>query len=102
MLEEEKVTEAPPPSDGGGMMRNVLLAIAGLYVLGSLYLMFDMHGRIAKMEAKQEAAAVEAVKQAKMNDRLLATTEALGDKLGMTQKELAARTAELQRSQKQA
>jgi hypothetical protein len=102
MLEEEEVTEAPRPSEGGGTMRNILLAIAGLYVLGSLYAMFDMHGRIVKMETKQEAAAAEAVTQAKMNDRLLATTEALGDKLGMTEKELAARTAELQRSQKQA
>ncbi len=82
-------------------MRNVLLAIAGLYVLGSLYAMFDMHGRLSRMEAKQEAAAAEAVKQAKVNDRLLATTDALGGKLGMTQKELAARTAELQRQQKQ-
>ena len=81
-------------------MRNVLLAIAGLYVLGSLYAMFDMHGRIWRTEAKQEAAAAEAVKQAKVNDRLLATTEALGAKLGMTEKDLAARTAELQRQQK--
>jgi hypothetical protein len=101
MSEEEEMSEAPS-SGGGSLMRNVLLAIAGLYVLGSLYAMFGMHGRIAKLEAQQEAAVVEAAKQAKMNDRLLATTEALGDKLGMTEKDLAARTAELQRQQKQA
>ena len=81
-------------------MRNVLLAIAGLYVLGSLYAMFDMHGRMSRMEAKQEAAAAEAAKQAKLNERMLATTEALGEKLGMTEKDLAARTAELQRQQR--
>ena len=100
MLEEEEVTEELPPAGGGTLLRNVLLAIAGLYILGSLYAMFGIYGRIAKMEAKQAAAAEEAVKQAKLNDRLLATTEALGDKLGMTEKELAARTAELQRQQK--
>jgi hypothetical protein len=101
MSEESGMMEAPP-SEGGSVMRNVILAIAGLYVLGSLYLMFDAHGRISKMEAKQEAAAVEAAKQAKLNERLLATTEALGEKLGMTEKELAARTAELQHAQQAA
>jgi chromosome segregation ATPase len=100
MTEEQEIIEAPPPSGGGSLMRNVLLAIAGLYVLGSLYAMFDMHGRISRMEAKQEAAAAEAVKQARTNERLVATTEALGAKLGMTEKDLAARTAELQRQQK--
>jgi hypothetical protein len=100
MTEEEEVTSMP--SEGGSLMRNVLLAIAGLYVLGSLYLMFDMRGRISRMEAKQEAAEAEAVKQAKVNERLMATTEALGEKLGMTEKELAARTAELQRQQQAA
>ncbi len=100
MPEEQEMMEAPPPSGGGDLMRNVLLAIAGLYVLGSLYAMFDMHGRISRTEARQEAAAAEAVKQAKVNDRLLATTEALGAKLGMTEKDLAARTAELQRQQR--
>ena len=100
MPEEQEMMEAPPPSGGGSLLRNVLLAVAGLYVLGSLYFMFDTHGRMAGMEAKQEAAAGEAVKQAKLNDRLLAATEALGAKLGMTEKELAARTSELQRQQK--
>ena len=99
MPEEEEMMESPS-SSGGGMLRNVLLAIAGLYVLGSLYAMFDMRGRISRMEAKQEAAAAEAVKQGKLNERLLATTEALGEKLGMTEKELATRTAELQRQQR--
>jgi hypothetical protein len=102
MPDEPEMMEDLPPSGGGSMMRNVLLAIAGLYVLGSLYVMFGMSGRISKMEAKQVATEAEEAKQAKMNDRLLATTEALGDKLGMTEKDLAARTAELQRAQKQA
>src|SRR5574341_677827 len=103
MAEESEMLEAPEPSEGGGsMMRNVLLAIAGLYVLASLYAMFNLYGRMSRMEAKQEAAAAEAAKQAQLNDRLLATTAALGDKLGMTQKELADRTAELQRAQRAA
>ena len=102
MSEEPEMMEELPPSGGGALLRNVLLAIAGLYVLGSLYAMFGMSGRISKMEAKQVTAEAEAVKQAKLNDRLLATTEALGGKLGMTEKDLAARTAELQRQQKAA
>jgi len=102
MSEDQEMMEAPPPSEGGSMMRNVLLAIAALYVLGSVYAMFNMYGRMSRMEAKQEAAAAEAAKQAQLNERVLATTAALGDKLGMTQKDLAARTAELQRQQKAA
>ena len=102
MSDEQDMMEAPPPSEGGSMMRNVLLAVAALYVLGSLYAMFNMYGRMSRMEAKQEAAAAEAAKQTHLNERMLAATEALGEKVGMTQKELAARTAELQRQQKAA
>lgn len=101
MSEDQEMMEAPPPEDGS-MMRNVLLTIAALFVLGSLYAMFNMYGRMSRMEAKQEAAAAEAAKQAQLNERTLAATGALGEKLGMTQKELAARTAELQRQQKAA
>ena len=102
MSEEPEMMEELPPSEGGTLLRNVLLAIAGLYVLGSLYAMFGLYGRVAKLETKQVAAEAESAKQAKLNDRLVATTEALGDKLGMTEKDLAARTAELQRQQKAA
>jgi hypothetical protein len=100
MSEEPELMEELPAPEGGTFLRNVLLAIAGLYVLGSLYAMFGLYGRVAKMEARQDLAAQQAEKQARVNERLVATTEALGDKLGMTQKELAARTAELQRQQK--
>lgn len=101
MPEEEGMIEASP-SGSGNMMRNVLLAIAGLYVLGSLYAMFDMYGRMSKMEAKQQSAETLAAEQEKTNRHLEATTGALAGRLGMTEKDLTARTAELQRQQKQA
>ena len=41
--------------ESGGTVKYVLLGIAGLYVLLSLYLMFDMRGRIATLEEKQGA-----------------------------------------------
>ncbi|MGH9579844.1 MAG: hypothetical protein ACRD2R_02520, partial [Terriglobales bacterium] len=94
--------ESPPQS--GGSMRYVLLAVAGLYVLASLYLLFDMRGKIATLEAAQATSTANQQQMGARLDsseaRVKATTEMLAEKLGMTEKELEARTAELQRQQK--
>ena len=86
-----------------GGLKYVAIAIAAIYVIGSLYLLIDTRGRVDKMERTAALA------QEKLNARLAdtqaslkASDEALASKLGMTETQLARRTAELQRQQRAA
>ncbi len=94
--------ESPPQSGSG--IKIVLLAVAGLYVLASLYLMFDMRGKITTLEAAQATTAATQKQLGERLDsseaRMKATTETLAEKLGVTEKEFEARAGELQRQQK--
>ncbi|HXP46291.1 MAG TPA: hypothetical protein VN810_03380 [Terriglobales bacterium] len=91
---------------GGSTLRNVLLAVAAVYVIVSLYLMFDMHGRLAKVESTQAAATISAEKVARRvaedEADAKASQRAIAKQLGMTEEQLARRTAELQRQQRAA
>jgi len=90
----------------GGTLRNILLAVAAVYVVVSLYLMFDMHGRLAKVEATQLTAATNYDKLARRVNEdeadAKASEQALARQVGMTAEQLARRTAELQRQQRAA
>jgi len=91
---------------GGGTLKNILLAVAAVYVIVSLYLMFDMHGRLAKVEATQLTAATNYDKLARrVNEdeaEVKAAQQALARQMGMTEEQLARRTAELHRQQRAA
>jgi len=96
---------APVPQDGdSNTVKYVLLAIAGIYVVVSLFLMFDMRGRIGTLEEKQgAAAAAQQELDKKINQShaaLKASIGAVADKVGMTEQQLAEKTKELQKSQK--
>ena len=85
-------------------VKYVLLAIAGVYVLLSLYLMFDARGRISALEDK---AATAALAQQELDKKvgqtasgLKASIGAVADKAGMTEQQLQEKSKELQRAQK--
>ena len=95
--------EGQDVNQGGGVLKYVAIGVALVYVIASLYLMFDMRGRIGTLEQKQVAAETA---QKDLGQKLNATNttvrtsvEALGSKVGMTQEELAKRTSELRRQQ---
>lgn len=94
--------EAQPKTGGG--MKTALLVIAGIYVLASLFVMFQMSGRIGKLEASQATTTAALTKIDQRFDTtestMRATGDALAQKLGITEKELQARTAELQKQHK--
>ncbi|HYN15282.1 MAG TPA: hypothetical protein VES66_05780 [Terriglobales bacterium] len=103
MLSEQ---EPAVPQSSGGTLRNVLLAVAAVYVIVSLYLMFDMNGRLAKVESAQATAAINYDKLARrVNEdeaNAKASQQAIAKQVGMTEEQLARRTAELQRQQRAA
>jgi len=104
MLEPEPEPVAPPPSSNA--LRNILLAVAAVYVVVSLYFMFDMHGRLAKVEATQTTAATNYDKLARRvtedEANARASQNALARQVGMTEEQLARRSAEFQRQQRAA
>ncbi len=98
------MSEFESPAKSGGAMKTVLLVVAGLYMLASLYLMINMKGRIDTLEAGQATAVAQ---QDKLGQRITsneadqkATSATLAEKMGITEKELEARTAELRRQQR--
>jgi len=95
----------PPSSGRSAILTYVLLAIAAIYVIASLYLLYDMRGRLTAVEQKQQT--LEAA-QAELNNRIHATSsefkQALTTEVGQTKQEtkqeIAERAAELERQQK--
>src|SRR4051812_35741650 len=95
--------EGQEVSQGGGVLKYVAIGVALVYVIASLYLMFDMRGRLGTLEQKQVAAETSqkdlSQKLSATNTTVRTSVEALGSKVGMTQEELAKRTGELRRQQ---
>ena len=106
LSEQEHQQEPAVPPSSGSTLRNVLLAVAAIYVIVSLYLMFDMNGRVAKVESAQATAAINADKLARRVTEdeadVKASQRAIAKQMGMTEEQLARRTAELQRQQRSA
>ena len=85
----------------------MLLAIAVVYVVASLYFIFETRAQVASLEKSQQEA-VEKLSHSidATNNNLKASSEALAQRVGMTQQDLqtrmAARAADLQRQQQAA
>ena len=104
MLEEESASERASEHDT--MLRNVLIGVAAIYVVVSLFLLFSLRSRVQGLEQKQqtlEASDKELRDKLHMTNKTMSeSVQALGSKVGMTQEEIERRTAELHRQQQQA
>jgi hypothetical protein len=108
MLFPQEAQAAPPeppeaPPEHGGILKWVILAAAAIYVIASLYLLYDMRTRMVAMEQKQQALEAQ---QTELGQKLHATSsefrQQLSSEVGMTKQEMAQRAAELEREQKAA
>src|SRR5271167_2188563 len=88
-------------SDHSPIVKYLLLAVALIYVLASLYFMYTLKGRLDAMDQKQQT--LESA-QTELSARLHSTKsefkEALTSQVGQTKEEIARRAAELERQQK--
>ena len=86
------------PSTEGGLdvVKIILLVIAFAYVLVSGYMLVDMHGRISELERKHVATDQ---RNSALESDLKNKVDALASQVGMTQEELAKKSAALQQSQ---
>jgi hypothetical protein len=93
----------PPPTHRNEILLYVLIAVVGMYVIVSLYLIHDMRTRLADMEKKQQTLEIA---QVELGNRMHQTSsefkEALTSEVGMTKQELDRRAAELDRQQRAA
>ena len=86
-----------PSTEGGvDMVKVILLVIAFAYVLVSGYMLVDMHGRISDLERKHVATDQ---RNSALESDLKNKVDALASQVGMTQEELAKKSAALQQSQ---
>src|SRR5450755_3411550 len=106
MLEEAEsnsIDTPEPHSDKRSILRYVLLAASAIYIIASLYLMYDLRTHILTLEQKQSALETA---QDELGKRLHATSsefkQALTSEVGTTKQEMAARAADLERQQKAA
>src|SRR5580704_1823887 len=103
--ETENTTPEPPEptSDKSSILKWVALGAAAIYVIVSLYFLYDMRTRIVNLEGKEQAVETQ---QAQLAERLHATSnefkERLTSEVGLTKQEMAQRAAELEREQKAA
>ncbi len=97
MFEEEPASQQAAKHDT--MLRNVLLAVAAIYIVVSLFVLFSLRSRVQGLEEKQqtlEASDKELRDKLHMTNKTMSeSVEALGSKVGMTQEEIARRTADL-------
>ena len=79
------------PHDGGSpIVRNILMVVAVVYLIGTVVFMVQAQNRLSDMEKRQAASEQELLK--KMNDttaQMRASLNVLADKTGMNHKELS-------------
>ena len=78
----------------------ILLALALIYVAGSLYFIFDLRGRLDQMSKEQAASKTQLADLGKRMQSAEADDETLAQQVGLTKKEMASRSAELMRQQR--
>ncbi len=94
----------------GNTVRNVIIGVVIVYVIASLYFIFETRGRVAVLEKAQQTTVGDVKtlthRMGANEANLKASTDELGSKLGMTEQELqtrlAARSAQLERQQRAA
>ncbi len=89
-------------SGGSNAGKWILLLLAAIYVVASLYLLIDQRGRVNKLTQDQVASQKEIADLTNRMQAAEAEAETLGQQVGMTKKDLASRAAQLQASQRAA
>src|SRR6202008_2801142 len=100
MSDEDQV---PVVHEGGGNTAKwLLLLLAALYVAASLYFLVDLRTRATQLAQNQASAQKQIGDLTTRMQSAEAEAETLGQQVGITKKELAARAAQLQASQRAA
>jgi chromosome segregation ATPase len=102
MSEQDEQVTVVQEAGGSNAVKWLLLLLAAIYVAASLYFLVDLRGRVTKL-SENDAASHKAIGE--LTTRMQAAeaeAETLGQQVGMTKKELAARASQLQAAQRAA
>lgn len=99
--EVEQVAEVHTVHEGNAG-KWILLILAVLYVAGTLFFLFNLKARLDSMAKVQATSNDQIAELSKRMQSAEADSETLARQLGMTKKELADRSADLQREQRAA
>jgi len=107
MYEEDVTPQVEVPSPSGGehspIVKYLLLAVALIYVVASLYFMYTLKSRLDAADAKQaEMEQGQAALAAMLHTTKSELTQALTTEVGQTKQEIAARAAQLDAQQRSA
>ncbi len=91
-----------PHNDGGSpLVRNILMVVAVVYMVGTVVFMVQAQNRISDLEQRQLASQKELIKKIdESNGQMRASVNVLADKLGMTHKELTKKASDIQAAEK--
>jgi hypothetical protein len=98
-MPEGEPTNVYHPESGSNIGKWILLAVAVAYVGASAYYGYDMHNKLAKLTDDQTAGSKQIADLTKRMQSAESDAETLGEKIGMTKKEMTERAAELQKQQ---
>jgi len=96
--EGQQIVEVPAESEGNAG-KWILLLLAVIYVAGSVYFFYMLHGRLDELSKGQGASNAQIAELTKRMQSAESDSEALATQLGMTKKELAERSAQLTQQQ---
>jgi len=102
MADEAAPETAYLPETQSSIGKWILLAVAALYVAGSLYFLISLSGKLDKVTAQNREQDTKLSELTKRLDSAEASTETLARQLGITKKDLADRAAQLQQQQRAA
>jgi len=102
MPEADEQTNVYQPESGSSGGKWILLALAIIYVGASLFFGYDTHSKLTKLADDQSASQKQIADLTTRMQAAESDAEALGEKIGVTKKEMAQRADELQRQQQAA
>jgi hypothetical protein len=95
------MSDIPQSDNGNPLVRNILMVVAVIFVIGSVIFMVQAQNRLTDMENRQKAALNEmAKKMDDSNGQLHAEIKVLAGNVGITQKDLSKKASALQAEEK--
>jgi hypothetical protein len=95
------MSEEPQREGASPMVRNILLGLAGIYIIASIVFVVQAFNRIDDLERKQAGQQQELLKKIEESiSQNRASVDALAQRVGMTRQDLTKRAAALQREEK--
>jgi hypothetical protein len=90
------------PETGSNAGKWILIAVAVVFVAASVFFGYDTHTKLTKLTTDQAASQQQIADLTKRMQSAEADAETLGEKIGMTKRELAERADQLQKAQQAA